>query len=1097
MKPNSMENSYNYYKRVLRLSATLLSISLIFATALGMYNHFESFVSKQANVLQAERDYVEIRTDQFTTRLKMFANLHEESESRHYYNRNFYTQFITEIIKNNGVMFKSPFTSELPYIFLYAPTPGVSANSLFETFNLMEDFTPAVAIRTRELNKTLDNFVYTRDMQFLAFLSPDDSEIKHVLNSYPVAEIIRSQTESTEEVLKKYDLAYLKKNRVIWVPPHKELLTGKLATYYAVPIFSHDQITEVVVVRVTSANFNYFFVNPDRPTGFFVTAKDRQIVFGLHGAEFTSTEHKWADNLKTMNNFTPPQKGEVKLGWSNGIFYLSQLVNNSEWMAVYAFDWKTVVGALYSSCIPLLLITIFIISLIWWSIAFFDKSVLIPFYRKSTALYESEIFNRTVVATAPVGLSVVSQRDGSIIFENDNAADLLDQARVDHAQFYQQVLREYDENISALEPASFEKAIPQTDGPSVEMDITVSRARYLHRDVLLFSLVDIGKRKETERLLIDAKVSANQANNAKTMFVANVSHEIRTPLHGALGNLELLELEVNDPAARARINIINHSLNSLLSIVNRILDLTRIEAEELHLHNQAFDLVETIEQCAQTYAPLIGKKGVRFYFIMEFIPENLLIGDNQRISQIVINLLSNAYKFTDSGVIILRIRKPTTGDDNRVCIEIADSGSGIPDDAQAHIFDPFVQNLSNNPSYTEGTGLGLSLCKHLTELMNGEIQLESEAGIGSVFTVSIPLPASTMPVSRLGMFAMLKDKTVTLYADMPGWQSSLQLLLSCYGIHVRLVDSPDALLTDDNDAVHVIAKSFIHTELPAALKERDEQVLLITPDGPLYAQREGHQVKVSAFSVLGILNGLASCFGIVPNASATAAREVMEDYMSLSILVAEDDPVNRMLIQQQLSVLGLHQVSYVENGQEALTLSGQHKFDLLITDLFMPIMGGEALLTHLRAAGHTFPVIVTTATLIKQGEFDAVLHKPVGLEQLKAALLGVLKRQILPQALTEHRMPKITDDIIRTEFIKSWAADRDTLDSVVTTPDNQALRDTLHRLKGALLVLGLRDEAGRCQALHEDCEKLNTAEKQQTWRVIRELIENKIEQWQA
>lgn len=1094
MKPNSMENSYNYYKRVLLLSATLLSISLIFATALGSYNHFESFIAKQANRLQTERDYVEIRTDQFTTRLKMFANLHEETEAMHFHDRSQYSQFLANLRSHNGVLLGSPLTGNLPYIFLQALNGNSPDTLQADTLSLLQDFTPAVAIRTRELGRTLDNFIYTRDGKFLAFLSPDDREIRRVLQSYPIAEIIQSQIQPTEQALEKYDISYLKKHRVFWVAPHREALTGKLATYYAVPIFTDDKINEVIVIRVTSANFNYFFTAADRPKGFFVASKDRKIVFGLDGGDFKGAELSWIEQFKAAQTFKLPERGEVKLGRNGGVFYLSQLVNNGEWLAVYTFDWHIVAKALYPNCLPLLLITLFIISLIWWSIAFFDKKVLIPFYRKSTALYESEVFNRTVVSTAPVGLSVIGLQDRRIIFENDIAAELLDQVQLDHQRFYQDVLEEHQDMLSQNEHATFEKAIVKQPGtPPLELDLTVAHTRYLNHDVLLFSLLDISKRKETERLLIDAKTAANQANNAKTMFVANVSHEIRTPLHGALGNLELLGLEVTDAPARARINTINRSLNSLLNIVNKILDLTRIEAEELHVHHQPFDLIETIEQCAQTYAPLIAKKGVRFYFILEFVPETLMYGDSQRISQIVINLLSNAYKFTERGVIILRIKRPEEG---QICIEVADSGCGIPPELKKDIYQPFVQNLAGDHLYTEGTGLGLSLCKHLTELLGGSIELESEMEIGSIFSVHIPLQNTDTPVPRLAMFNQLQDQAVTLYCDNPDWQKTLRLLMRCYGMQIQTIDSLSALKSSDMPQVLVCATSFPGFILPPEILAGCRQIVNITPHGPLSLQREGCLVSVGAFSVLEILNALASCFGITPDIKPVSEQEVLNDYQALAILVAEDDPVNRMLIRQQLSVLGLNNARYVENGQEAFALCQRQAFDLLITDLHMPLMGGEELLARLRAAGQQMPVVVTTATLIKQGEFDAVLHKPVGLDQLKSALTSLLSHPSLPVE-PQQKTWSITDEMIRAEFLKGWDDDRRQIMQAIATRDITALRDTLHRLKGALLILNLRAEAEQCQLLHHDCSVLSSEQMQQVWGPLDSEIEHQAARWRS
>jgi signal transduction histidine kinase/ActR/RegA family two-component response regulator len=242
-------------------------------------------------------------------------------------------------------------------------------------------------------------------------------------------------------------------------------------------------------------------------------------------------------------------------------------------------------------------------------------------------------------------------------------------------------------------------------------------------------------------ILLAAKTEAERASRAKSEFLATISHEIRTPLNGILGMAQALQAERPAPEQARRLQVIRSCGETLLAILNDVLDLSRIEAGQLRVEREAFDLEHVTRGAVATFGPLAESKGLSFEFSIDPSAAGRFLGDAVRLRQVLYNLVSNAVKFTDSGAVGVCVGYA----DGRLILEVADSGVGIPADKLEHVFEKFVQADASATRTTGGAGLGLAICRQLVELMGGRIQVDSVAGRGSVFTVALPLERQGEP----------------------------------------------------------------------------------------------------------------------------------------------------------------------------------------------------------------------------------------------------------------------------------------------------------------------------------------------------------------
>ncbi|MGY4207494.1 two-component system capsular synthesis sensor histidine kinase RcsC [Burkholderia sp. PvR073] len=405
------------------------------------------------------------------------------------------------------------------------------------------------------------------------------------------------------------------------------------------------------------------------------------------------------------------------------------------------FSWRSLfddVAARVGIAIGLALLAI---GTVWVAIVMFDRRALRPANRRAIRLIESEALNRTLIRTAPAGLMLLSLANGDTMVRNEAAQAYGDDAV---ASLGKRIWQAYHRNIAggrAPRVVTHELSVGLAGGGTTYLAAHIVRTRYRGVDVLLCTLTDITARKQMEDKLREAREAADDANKAKSTFLATMSHEIRTPLNAIVGNLELMERAPLPAEERRRLQTVMSSSDALLRVINDVLDLSKVESNQMVLEAVPFDLCAVLRDVAAIFHPLAAARHLALECRIDPRLADGYVGDPTRLRQIVSNLVSNAIKFTERGSVTIEAR-PTgaVGQAHAVEVVVSDTGIGIAPESLPTLFDVYVQTDASIYRRFGGTGLGLPLCRRLARLMHGDLAVETRPGHGATFIVSLPLP---------------------------------------------------------------------------------------------------------------------------------------------------------------------------------------------------------------------------------------------------------------------------------------------------------------------------------------------------------------------
>src|SRR5882672_7432292 len=651
------------------------------------------------------------------------------------------------------------------------------------------------------------------------------------------------------------------------------------------------------------------------------------------------------------------------------------------------------------------------------------------------------------------------------------------------------------------------------DGGRIQVRLSAAAVKAAADGALVALYEDISDRKAAEEAMRAARDLAERVARARSAFLANMSHEIRTPMNAVLGFVELVLDTELAPEQRRALELVRTSSEALLTILNDILDYSKIEAEHLELESIPFDLPKVVHATATLLAVRAREKHLELTVDVPPDVPQMVRGDPTRVRQVLMNLIGNAIKFTEEGEVDVSA-SVTQRDSDEAALEfrVRDTGIGIPEEQLSTIFQEFTQADASMTRRYGGTGLGLAISRRLVALMGGKLAVTSEVGRGSEFRFALAFPVEAAPQATARAAVSLGGRRLLVVDDNETNRRILRDMLGAEGMAVHEAPRADAgmeALRRASRAGEPYDLAILDAQMPdqdgfelatavradRALKAT--RLLILTSAGQRGDGERCRQLGIQAYLTKPIARAdLVEAVGTVLAGTASAPGEVdlvtrhsiAESRHALRILLAEDNPVNQQVATAMLLKRG-HQVDVVSNGREAVDAVAQEGYDVVLMDIQMPGMDGFEATEKIRALpqGRTLPIIALTAHALS-GERERCLErgmsgylaKPFKAHDLFAAVEG---RGAQPADTAAARSPAVDLAAFRRTMEEAGAAEAvdgiletfvatlpQRLEALVTAArgtEAEPLQRAAHAFKSAAGTIG----AGHLAALLEDMER--------------------------
>lgn len=642
-----------------------------------------------------------------------------------------------------------------------------------------------------------------------------------------------------------------------------------------------------------------------------------------------------------------------------------------------------------------------------------------------------------------------------------------------------------------------------------DKEITLQRIEHLKKE---FTKINKKYQKASEdrltvsHLLSEVNEELEDSLSNEKRFIASVSHELRTPLTAILGYAELLDDTALNNKQKRYLSAMTQSSDHLLSLVSDLLDVAKIGDNRIELSPRKMDLDDVLTDCANLIRSRI-KKEVDFVVDIPML-EYKVLGDDKRIKQIFINILSNAAKFTKKGLIRFYLKELQPLDNNKikVVINVDDTGDGIPKEIEERLFDPF-----QSTDKTQGTGLGLYISQEISRMMDGEITVKSEQGIGSSFQVVLVLEKSTQ--KEIGK--TLKNSNIMMFS-----QSSMfteQLAKSFIDLNVNF-QNHDVIKGDvSSSLVQMVASGRFYNiavfdidvfknntnNIAGTLKTINPNIKLIALIG------DDNDKNLSEFDL--IINKPVSYQRFIKHTEEVYAEEIfnnqeVEDYSGLDILIVEDVELNREYEKEMLDNFFSITCDTAENGAIAVEKAKNKSYDAILMDMRMPVMNGLEATRKIREFDKITPIICMSANVYKEDKLAAeasgmndFIEKPLERSDIESKLLKVLRHEFqenkgenvqrettkvkttvidsgeeMKNLALKHLKYNFNDIVAHKLFTKATVSLKKYVDQIehsMQAKDQHALIEDFHALKGVLSNIGLKELANIAGDLQTISEK--------------------------